>query len=330
MFLLGRDGTYLDYQPTRDVRPYVPPSEFLGRRVLDILPNTVGVPCQYLIGQALATGQMQRLEYELDLEGMPYQYEARIVPSGADEVLAMVRDISSGEGPLLAVRQAEADFRSTFGDCTHAVALVDGVTIAFGNSAMADLFGYENAASLKNLCILDLIAPEGRKGMDRLLRVPLLRPTARYRARGIRGATTFPLYVRASEYERGGRIYTVLRFRNLHRPSSKAICAPARPSDAGPDSLSGHPEYSASKGFPHIVAPQYTSAESLAGSILTARELQVLILIASGQSTKQLAAALGIAYKTADAHRTHLMEKLGVHETASMVRYAIRNGLVEP
>lgn len=63
---------------------------------------------------------------------------------------------------------------------------------------------------------------------------------------------------------------------------------------------------------------------------LTERERQVLVLIAAGQSTKQAASNLGISYKTADSHRSRILEKLKVHETASMVRHAIRAGLIEP
>jgi len=63
---------------------------------------------------------------------------------------------------------------------------------------------------------------------------------------------------------------------------------------------------------------------------LTERERQVLVLIAEGKSTKETAARLGISYKTADSHRSRILEKLGVHETASMVRYAIRAGLIQP
>jgi PAS domain S-box-containing protein len=63
---------------------------------------------------------------------------------------------------------------------------------------------------------------------------------------------------------------------------------------------------------------------------LTERERQVLVLIAGGKSTKETALTLGISYKTADSHRSRILEKLGVHETASMVRYAIRSGLIEP
>lgn len=63
---------------------------------------------------------------------------------------------------------------------------------------------------------------------------------------------------------------------------------------------------------------------------LTERERQVLVLIADGHSTKAAAVQLGISYKTADSHRSRILEKLNVHETASMVRVAIRAGLIEP
>ena len=61
---------------------------------------------------------------------------------------------------------------------------------------------------------------------------------------------------------------------------------------------------------------------------LTNRELQVLTLIAEGRSTKEIAFDLKISFKTAVAHRTHLLRKLGAHETATLVRIAVRGGLV--
>jgi PAS domain S-box-containing protein len=64
--------------------------------------------------------------------------------------------------------------------------------------------------------------------------------------------------------------------------------------------------------------------------LLTERERQVLSLIADGLSTREAALKLGISYKTADSHRSRILEKLNVHETASMVRIAIRAGLIEP
>jgi two-component system, NarL family, response regulator NreC len=61
---------------------------------------------------------------------------------------------------------------------------------------------------------------------------------------------------------------------------------------------------------------------------LSSREQQVLQLVAQGKSTKEVASALGISVKTASAHRSNLMRKLDVHETASLVRYAIREGFI--
>jgi PAS domain S-box-containing protein len=61
---------------------------------------------------------------------------------------------------------------------------------------------------------------------------------------------------------------------------------------------------------------------------LSARQIQVLALVAEGKSTKEIGVLLNISYKTADSHRSRIMEKLGVHETASLVRYAIRQGIV--
>ena len=63
---------------------------------------------------------------------------------------------------------------------------------------------------------------------------------------------------------------------------------------------------------------------------LTARERQVLQLIAEGKSTRDIACVLGISAKTAESHRTRLMRKLDIHETASLVLYAVRRGIVQP
>lgn len=61
---------------------------------------------------------------------------------------------------------------------------------------------------------------------------------------------------------------------------------------------------------------------------LTPREREVFHLVVEGQTTKEVAKALGISVKTAENHRTRAMEKLGVHNTAELVRYAARKGLI--
>jgi DNA-binding NarL/FixJ family response regulator len=63
---------------------------------------------------------------------------------------------------------------------------------------------------------------------------------------------------------------------------------------------------------------------------LTTREVEILQLLAEGKTAKEVAAALGIATKTSDTHRTNIMRKLDLHSIAELVRYAIRNKIVEP
>ena len=63
---------------------------------------------------------------------------------------------------------------------------------------------------------------------------------------------------------------------------------------------------------------------------LTTREREIIQLVAEGHSSKEIAGILGISVKTADTHRTNLMRKLGIHSVSEVVRYAIRNNMIEP
>jgi len=62
---------------------------------------------------------------------------------------------------------------------------------------------------------------------------------------------------------------------------------------------------------------------------LSSREVEVLQLIAEGNANKQVAATLGVSFKTVDKHRQHLMSKLDIHDVAGLTRYAIAVGIVE-
>lgn len=85
-----------------------------------------------------------------------------------------------------------------------------------------------------------------------------------------------------------------------------------------------------SPGVSRSVVEAYRSKSEQPAEVLSSRERQVLQLIAEGKSTKDVASLLGISVKTAESHRSRLMRKLDIHETASLVRYAVRRGLVEP
>jgi DNA-binding NarL/FixJ family response regulator len=70
--------------------------------------------------------------------------------------------------------------------------------------------------------------------------------------------------------------------------------------------------------------------QEASASALTPREREVLKLLTEGKTTKEAAVVLEIAVKTTETHRTNIMRKLGLHSITDLVRYAIRNKIVEP
>jgi DNA-binding NarL/FixJ family response regulator len=68
--------------------------------------------------------------------------------------------------------------------------------------------------------------------------------------------------------------------------------------------------------------------EASAAGALTAREREVLIMVAQGQTNHAIAERLGLSRKTVDVHRTNLMRKLGLHDVTELVKYALRTGLI--
>jgi len=80
-----------------------------------------------------------------------------------------------------------------------------------------------------------------------------------------------------------------------------------------------------------VLSPQLSRSDALKGernSGLTTRELQILQLIVNGKSNKEIAEHLDLSVNTVGVHRANIMDALGIHKTADLVVYAIRNGLV--
>jgi len=78
----------------------------------------------------------------------------------------------------------------------------------------------------------------------------------------------------------------------------------------------------------HTVVQACLNGATLPPDPLTSREREILQRIAEGQTTKEIAADLELSVKTVESHRINLMRKLDIHETATLVRYAIRRGLI--
>lgn len=84
-----------------------------------------------------------------------------------------------------------------------------------------------------------------------------------------------------------------------------------------------------SKTVRDALAKPTTQADSMI-DLLTPREREIAVLISQSHSSKEVAAKLNISIKTSENHRANLMRKLGVHDVAGLVRFAVRHGLVDP
>jgi len=95
MLRINRAGVYLDVKPARGFSTLIPPADLIGKSEAEILPLEIAQYRQFYRERALETGETQFCEYQLALNGQIQEEEARIVVSGEDEVLVMIRDVTA-------------------------------------------------------------------------------------------------------------------------------------------------------------------------------------------------------------------------------------------
>jgi PAS domain S-box-containing protein len=94
IFEISRDGTFLNFVPSMDAKPWVAPEEFLGKNIKDIMPPPVAAQTRFALERALESGQLHAFEFGLPGGEEPQFFEARIAALSTDSALVMVRDIS--------------------------------------------------------------------------------------------------------------------------------------------------------------------------------------------------------------------------------------------
>jgi DNA-binding NarL/FixJ family response regulator len=113
----------------------------------------------------------------------------------------------------------------------------------------------------------------------------------------------------------------------LKQTSAHEVCRAIREVQEGKTFFS--PSISKRRDRLNPQSPDRTGAINKKVAQLTSREMEVLQLIAEGKANKETASELGIGIKTVEKHREHLMEKLDIHDTAGLTRYAISAGIIE-
>jgi len=113
----------------------------------------------------------------------------------------------------------------------------------------------------------------------------------------------------------------------LKQTSSHVVCEAIREIQKGRTYFS--PTISKRRDRLNSQSPRRAGMLNKKAAQLTSREMEVLQLIAEGKANKETAAELGIGMKTVEKHREHLMQKLDIHDTAGLTRYAISAGIIE-
>ncbi len=150
LFVFTRDGRYTNVKAEREDLLVAPAEELVGSSVYDVLPRDVADGVLAAIRRALDEDGLQTCEYELDVDGTVRSFEARLVPSGADEVTGIVRDFTELrmlEGELKRrfdeLRVSEGRLRALFESAPAAIAEVDLENrVTSWNPAAERIFGW--------------------------------------------------------------------------------------------------------------------------------------------------------------------------------------------
>ncbi|NLX09904.1 MAG: GAF domain-containing protein [Chloroflexi bacterium] len=166
IFQLNRFGVFLDCKPS-GMGLLLPPEEFVGRRIQDLMPD-IAPRALAAIRQALATGKTQVFTYRLPVGDESHDYEARIMAQSADEVVAIVRDITEHRRADRALRDSEKRYRLLFEQANDIIFLIQDGKLIDCNSTMLDAFGqpYENLIGMTPLDVSPPVQPDGCRSAE--------------------------------------------------------------------------------------------------------------------------------------------------------------------
>lgn len=145
-FFVAPDGTLLDFSASGPDRTFIPPEQFLGKRVDEVMPPHVSKLTREHLAIVAETGGASQFEYSLDEADGEHHYECRIAPLSPGTLLAFIRDVTRLHAALRAVAESDARFENLFQTAAEGVWVIDrdGNTTMV-NEAAAAMLGYSPA-----------------------------------------------------------------------------------------------------------------------------------------------------------------------------------------
>ncbi|WP_135612695.1 PAS domain S-box protein [Methanococcoides sp. AM1] len=142
IFQFTIDGTIIDYRPSPEIDTYVQPKEFLGKKVNEVLPKEIATGIFSSIEQVVKTTKIQRFDYQLLIDGKMNYFEARLVLSGEDSILAIVSDITERKLAESELKKSEEKYSALVENGNDGILIVQDGLLKFVNSKMAEMTGY--------------------------------------------------------------------------------------------------------------------------------------------------------------------------------------------
>jgi signal transduction histidine kinase/sensor domain CHASE-containing protein/ActR/RegA family two-component response regulator len=161
MFILDKDGTYLDYRAPNQSDLYMSPDSFLGKNVIEVLPGKIADLFLKNMKAALKTGKRQDAEYQLVIDGKQKEFELLIGPYGKDKILSIVRNITGQKQAERAKKSLEIRLRQSHK--MESIGTLSGGIAHDFNNILSPIIGYTE------MTMADL--PEGSMGRENMQEV---------------------------------------------------------------------------------------------------------------------------------------------------------------
>ena len=160
IFTNRRDGEIIAVQASDPNALLVPAKAFLGKRVAEVLPDSVAAPFMSAFAESLDSKCMQELHYSLPMTSGEAHFEARVVPCTEDTVITIVRDITERKRAEDALRESEARFRAVVDAVPAAIRIYDGANVVFTNHTAPAITGYSEEEVGQPGFLQSIVVPE--------------------------------------------------------------------------------------------------------------------------------------------------------------------------
>ncbi|SKC37629.1 PAS domain S-box-containing protein/diguanylate cyclase (GGDEF) domain-containing protein [Maledivibacter halophilus] len=142
LFILNKDNIFLDYQVKDDNNLYTPSTNFIGKKINEVLPEDTAKIINHYMQEIINTHEIQVFEYQLSNTNNIEYYEARLILNKDDQILAIIRDISDKKVIEESLKESEAKYRSMMEALEDLVFISScDFTIEYANPAMIHRFG---------------------------------------------------------------------------------------------------------------------------------------------------------------------------------------------